>query len=397
MSRRPRVLVVTGAYSPQLSGGGLQAKVVVDALRGDVDFDVLTTSTDPGLPANDVVDGTRVWRVPVDLTSRASLFLATVRMAAVFARVGRRADIVHLHGFSRKALLVVALARLFGQRIVLTIHTARYDELAHAATLGPFAVWCYRQAHLFTTVSGRLAQNAIDAGLPASRVAVVSNAVDERRFRPATADERRRLRTALGLDPHRVWVLFVAFFSREKAPGVLLDAWLTIRDRLPDSGLVFVGAKRSPYFEVDASLAEELRVRADESCCGDRVRFVEPTASVEDYFRAADLFVMPSLREGFGMVALEAMASGVPVVASRLEGVTDTFIDDGRNGLLVTPGDAPAVAEAMLRVLSDSTLAARLVTGGLDTAQRFSVAAAARRWRELYVSLTEYYRSGHSR
>jgi glycosyltransferase involved in cell wall biosynthesis len=380
----PRVLMVTGAFFPELSGGGLQCKMIVDALGRDVRFLVLTTSTNRALPLADDVDGTPVFRVPIDVARAGSTLAAGVRIARLMFALRDRFDIVHLHGFSRKSIVVVLMARLLRKKIVLTIHTAGLDEYPAARGLGALAAWCYARADLFTAVSPRLAENHRASGL-ASELWIVSNAVDSTRFRPAAPSERAALRARLGLSPNLTWILFVGFFSRDKAPDVLFDAWLSLQTAVPQLGLLFVGATRSPYFEVDDELAGSMRVRAGRADVADRVRFAPPEPAVEDYFRAADIFVMPSLREGFGMVVIEAMACELPVVATRLAGVTDTVVNDGDNGLLVPPGDAGAIARAIERIVADPAWARRLgANARASVVGRFGVAAAAARWRQAY-------------
>jgi hypothetical protein len=100
--------MVTGAYYPELSGGGLQARAVVRALRGAAAFTVITTSIDPSLPRHSDEDGVTIRRIAVDVRRRSSELAAAVRLAAAFVRLAPRFDVVNLHGFSRKAILLVA-------------------------------------------------------------------------------------------------------------------------------------------------------------------------------------------------------------------------------------------------------------------------------------------------
>src|ERR1700746_1420798 len=96
----PRVLMVTGAYYPESSGGGLQARAVIRALRGAAHFSVVTTSTDPELPAHALEEGVPIRRVYVDPQGRAAQFFAAWRLGAAIVRGIMRADVVNLHGFS---------------------------------------------------------------------------------------------------------------------------------------------------------------------------------------------------------------------------------------------------------------------------------------------------------
>src|SRR6185503_5054830 len=98
--------MVTGAYAPETSGASLQCRNLIRALGDRADFSVLTTSTDPSLPWQSIVDGTPVRRIAVDPASRVSKALAIERMTTSFLQIASKVDIVHLHGFSQKSVLV---------------------------------------------------------------------------------------------------------------------------------------------------------------------------------------------------------------------------------------------------------------------------------------------------
>src|SRR5262245_43033547 len=142
----PSVLMVTGAYFPELSGGGLQARAVMRALAGEARFTVLTTSIEPSLPARAVEDGVPIYRIHVNPRAVVSRILATVRFAAALIALRRQADVVNLHGFSKKAVLVALFCRLFRRPYVLTLQTGGHDEPATARRQGPLAAWGYGAA-----------------------------------------------------------------------------------------------------------------------------------------------------------------------------------------------------------------------------------------------------------
>jgi len=222
--------------------------------------------------------------------------------------------------------------------------------------------------------------------MPADKILEVPNGIDLVRFAPATADERRALRRELGLDVSRPMIVFVGFFSRDKQPGVLFDAWMKLQtDGRQDPALMFVGATKSAYFEVDAQITDRMEEEAAGRGVSDRVIFTGATHRVQDYLRAADVFVLPSKREGLPVALLEAMACGLPCVASRLPGSTDTIITDEENGLLVPPGDATALAEALTLILRDPSRASALGAAARETiARRFANADIADQWLEAY-------------
>ncbi len=358
---RPGVLMVTGAYYPELSGAGLQCRALVRQLRDDVDFTVLTTTADRSLPAADVQDGVTVQRVFIDPASWWSKATGAGRFTIAFIRTWRRSSIVHLHGFSQKSILLIWLALVGRKEIAIKMTSVGHDDPVSMRGRGRIAYWCYTRASVFFAVSPRLRDLHNAAGLLPSRLRVIPNGVDLERFRPPATGDRDTVRRELSIPKRSPLVLFVGFFSQEKRPHLLFEAWANLaRSTALETTLVLVGATRSPYYEVDERLAEDIRSRASVLEVDDRIRFIESTHEIERLYRAADMFVLPSVREGLPNVLLEAMASGVACIATRLENVTDSVIEDGRNGLLVPADDVPALEHAMRRLIDDPALTARL-------------------------------------
>ena len=379
------VMLVTGAYYPEIGSGGRQCREVARELAGRAHFVVVTTAIDPTLPTRADVDGVRVYRLPIDVTNLASRAAAAIRLLAIFLVIGRHVQIVHLHGVSSKNVLVTWLARLFRMKIVLTLHTAGQDEPIAIRARSVLAYRSLIAADRVLSVSPLLSDRYRASGLPQDKLAQTCNGVNITRFRPAGDAERRALRTDLGLPDGKI-ILFVGFFSRDKRPDVLFDAWTRMSAASSEPlVLVCVGATRSPYFEVDSGLADRMRAGAEELKLGGRLRLIAPTNDVDRYFRSADVFALPSVREAMPMALLEAMACGLPCVASLLPGATDVLITDGANGRLVPPADAPALASALADVLGNPSAAARLGAAARRTIEeRYSVTRAADDWMAAY-------------
>jgi glycosyltransferase involved in cell wall biosynthesis len=382
-SARLGVLMVTGAYYPELSGGGLQARGVVQALKDRVDFMVLTTSVRPELPVHSSENGVPVYRICVHIGRRTSELVAALKTIAFVMRARHRFQIVNVHGFSRKSVLLHRLTRFLGKRFVLTLQTGGHDEPAAARALGSAAFQAYAGADLVISVSPALARAYVEGGLPEAKLRLVSNAVDTDRFRPATDAERAAARRELNLPATRPIVLFVGYFSADKRPDVLYDAWARIEGL--SSLLVFVGATESRYLEVDPAIAIEIRRKAEADGHLDAVRFVPPTLAIEKYFRAADVYVLPSRREGLPIALLEAMSSGVACVATRLTGSTDSIIQDGTSGRLVEVDDLDGYTRAIAGLLRDPELARRLGAGARTRIlERYSIRQTAEQWLAAY-------------
>ena len=381
-----RVLMVTGAYYPEISSGGMQCQSMAQELRGRAEVQVLTTSVDPALARHDSVDGIPVTRIRVDVRSGFSKLRAFRRMVFDLLRLVRHTDIVHLHGYSTKNVLVTVIAKMFRKPIVMSLHTSGFDEPEAIERQGSLALWSFLSADLYLSVSPGLVDAYLAAGLPAERILLVPNGIAIARFAPASPDERLALRARLSLPADRPVIVFVGFFSADKQPQVLFDAWLALQQSsTTDAMLIFVGATRSAYFEVDDGIGPSMERAAAAAGVADRLRFIGLTHDVASYLRASDLFVLPSRREGLPVALLEAMSCGLPCIASRLPGSTEAIIEHGVNGLLTPPGDVVELSRAVAQVLADPVLQHRLGAAARATiTDRYSSGKVADRWLEAY-------------
>jgi glycosyltransferase involved in cell wall biosynthesis len=212
------VLLVTGAYYPEISAAAVQCRAVAQRLQHRAALSVLTTAVTPGLPAFDRIDGVAVHRVVVDVRSARSKAIASIKLASSMLQQRGTYDVVHLHGFSQKNLPVSALGRLLGKPVILTLHTSGQDEPEVVKRRGALSYWAFTSPQLVMAVSPQLAALWRAAGLPADRVRTSPNGIDTSRFRPANEAERIALRKALGWPHDRQVVLFVGFFSHDKRP-----------------------------------------------------------------------------------------------------------------------------------------------------------------------------------
>jgi glycosyltransferase involved in cell wall biosynthesis len=385
---RPRVLMVTGAYYPELSGASLQCRMLVKMLADRASFAILTTTTDPRLRGADEVDGVPVRRVVLDPGRASSKLRAAVPMARGFVAAAARRDIVHFHGFSQKTIPLIALSRLAHKRIVMKQTSVGHDDAVSLGGRGLVARCAASQVDCFVAPGPAFVRRHKEGPFARAPLRVIPNGVDLNRFAPADPRGRSLARRAIGVAQNARVILHVGFFSPEKGVDILFDAWAATALRWTDSVLVLVGATQGSYREIDPAIARRIRHEAQGRALAARLVFVERADDIERYYRAADIFVLASLREGMPNVLLEAMASGVPSIASRLPGVTDNVIEDDSTGCLVPPGDSKAVATAIDALLGDPSYAAALgAAARRDIAARFSIQATADAYAALYRDL----------
>jgi glycosyltransferase involved in cell wall biosynthesis len=206
-----------------------------------------------------------------------------------------------------------------------------------------------RKAARVIAVSPHIAEQAIQLGVKPSRLRLIRSGVDVERFRPR---DRAAARQRLGFGGETPLVLFVGNLEPRKQVDVLLRAMAQLRQELPDALLVVVGSGQNAGVQDQTAhlmrLARELEL--DEA-----VLFAGRATDEQlmDYYAAADVFALPSSSEAQGIVALEAMACELTVVATAVGGLVGT-IDDGRTGFLVPSGEVAALADVLVEVLPDA-------------------------------------------
>jgi glycosyltransferase involved in cell wall biosynthesis len=264
-------------------------------------------------------------------------------------------------------------------RTVVTVHDLSYLTVPQYADPGlrryltaavPRSL--RRAAHVVAVSEATRRDIIAHLGLPPARVTTVYNGVDPR-FRPLDPTARAAARARLGL-PER-FILTVGTIEPRKNHLGLLRAFARLAADQPDLALL-IGGRRgwldAPIFAEAARLG-----------LGERVRFLGPVpdADLPALLGTAGVFAFPSWYEGFGLPPLEAMACGAPVVASNASSLPEVV---GEAGLLVDPGDVPALADALARALTDAALRAELTRRGPAQAARFTWAATARRLLEVF-------------
>jgi glycosyltransferase involved in cell wall biosynthesis len=377
-----RVALVTTYYHPVLGGAETAARRLAAFLkvRGH-DIFVITTRTDPALPGRETIDDVPIERIGVAGPRRGARKWTVIPwMLAALWRRRAEYDVICVVDYRGIGVAAMLAGRLLARPVAIQAQT---EGVLSADNWGPALAtvglsprsglaramsWplrrAYRAADAVACISRAIQAEAIAEGIPPERVYDLPNTVDTVRFRPAAAGERARLRAELGWPADRIIVVFVGRLSREKGIVDLLDAW----ERVSPAALLVVVGPDMPGHRWDEG--PRARARAATPALAGRVTMFGPSGDTAPLYRAADFAVVPSHWESFGISAAEAMASGLPVVASAVGGLTD-FVVDGQNGRLVPPQDAAALAAAIEGLAGDEALRRRLGLAARDAIMPF--------------------------
>jgi len=384
------VLFITGAFYPEISGGGLQLYNLAQALRRNFRIYVITTTRDKALPFFQEINRIPIWRVYLKPGRLFSYLKAGLIMTYLFLKIRARINIIQLNGFSKKNIVLVLLAKLTRVKIVQRITSFGMDDpVSMKAASSMIDYYFYKISDFFVSISPAITESFYRSGINEKQLKEIPNGVDTERFSPLSVAEKLNLRQELSLPLDDFIVLSVGFFSRDKSPDDIYRAWAELmRDSSCKSTLIFIGSTDTGYSEIDAGLVLAIKDNLMKSGLNQKVWFVEKTLSIEKYYQAADVFVTASRREGMPNALLEAMASGLPVLSSRLPGIIDFVINDGKNGLLFNPGKVDEISNHLNRIKQESDLRVSLGSFAREKMiNKFSLNQAANAFGQLYKTL----------
>ncbi|HLW59429.1 MAG TPA: glycosyltransferase family 4 protein [bacterium] len=364
----PSILLITNEYPPEkIAGTAVATRFLAEELvsRGHR-VTVAVNTREHALPhemshALEVVR-LRPARVPLTrMAQRAALLAAIARRVRPDVIQGQSLSCGFLAWLTGRALGIPSVVYVQGLDLYQSGAWARRTYIRWALTR------CDRVA----TVTPDLQARAL--ALSGRRGEVIPHGF---RQEPSHELDRGTARSQLHLPADAKVLLFVGRLIAEKGVDHLLDAMPRVLSRCPDARLVVVG---------EGEERSRLMQRGRDLHLGEHVVFVGAQAHAEviRYMRAADLFVLPSLVESFGIVLIEAMSCGLPIVASNIMGIP-AVVEDGINGSLVTAGDAAALADGVVGALTDPAKSAGFAARNLQKAAGYAVPRIADRFLDLW-------------
>jgi D-inositol-3-phosphate glycosyltransferase len=360
--------------------------------QAGVDTEVFVRRTDPSLP--DVVDvepGFRVVHIdagPFDLPKEDLPDVLELFGDGVAERMRTRGgyDAIHAN-YWLSGVVGHRLKHELSLPLVSTFHTlARVkaetgdDEPQRRIDAETQVIAC--SDAILANCAAEVTQLVELYGADPSRVEIVPPGVDHAFFSPG---DRNGARLALGLGDHPV-LLFAGRIQPLKGLTIAIAALAELDQKFDDAVLVVVGGPSGAEGEAELEAARSL---INELGLGERVHFVPPQPHhlLSTYYRAADVCVVPSRSESFGLVALEAAACGTPVVAAAVGGLL-TLVEDGVTGFLIDTRNPSDYAAAIDKLLSDKPMSLLMDASAADYARQYTWSTTAARLRRLYADLT---------
>lgn len=376
--------MVTALYPPSLGGIQTQVEQLSKALAARGHRVFVVTRKVAGAPDYEESNNVSVFRVGKVTESRALGTGAFVSGAvSTLLRLRGQVEVLHCHQLLSPLTIGLLAKPLIGAKLVLNAHACGQigdvEQLKAQSVFGRARLsGALRSGDAFVAISRPIEAELRAIGVDDRRLWRLPNGVDTARFRPASASERLELRRRLGLPTSarsRIAV-YCGRLAPEKGVDVLLDAWARVSRVVPDALLCIAG---------DGAEKDALVAQAEKLGISSTVRFVGAVSDPAPLLRAADAAVLPSRTEGLPVALLEAMACGLPTVATNVGGTPEVM--DESMGVLVPSENPASLGAGIVDALTSPLMTVRAERARHRIEARFSLDSVSERLAQLYEQL----------
>lgn len=298
------------------------------------------------------------------------------KMAEVIKREGL--DLLHVHYAIPHAVCAILAKQMSGTdiKIVTTLHGTDITVLGYDPSLTDAIRFGIEKSDGVTAVSNALISQTYDLIKPDKSIRAVYNFIDERIYKKT---DSAYLKEEYGIKPDEKVIIHVSNFRGVKRVPDVVKAFAKITEEVP-SKLLLVGD--GPEMTVICRLVNDLQLK-------DKVLFLGKQDNLEELYSISDLMLLLSEKESFGLVALEAMACGVPCIGTNTGGIPEV-ISDGETGYICTLGDITDISKKAIKLLNDVPLLERFASQSISLAKgRFSASQIVIQYEEFYYELLE--------
>ena len=395
--RTVKICIFTETYYPVMGGGETQANLLAEGLiTGGHSVIVLTRRSDASLKKHERYGNVDVYRLaPIGRgqLKKWGLLLSSIPM---LIRLRAQYDLIFVSGYRIIGMAAVLIGNLLRKTVVLKADSqgemsgeffdSGLKKIGISHSSFPFNLFLWfrnsilKKADGFSAISPEIASEWTSCGIPSNKVRLIPNAVDTARFIPVDSTQKMRLRQKLGLPQEGNIAIYTGRLVSYKGLPLLLQVWKEICCRHENPLLLLAGTGGLDIHNCEA----ELREFVASSNMEKNVRFLGAVNNVEEYLQAADLFAFPTENDAFPSSVVEAMACGLPVIATPV-GAIKTIVTHQETGWLVQPQNDQQLFDALHVLISDRLLASRLGQAGWQSVQeRYSAKTVTGKYSSLF-------------
>lgn len=391
--KSPKICVISPLYHPTLGGVGRQALALTEKLGSlGVRLFVITRNINylPKYNFNPYIPIYKAWAFKPQKHDLEDMNLINIIISLTFClstaiilfKKRKEYDIVHFHGASLPLMSNILQLKLYRKKVISKVAAANLGTEAGSlkgkySILGKILISVLKKVDCFIAISEEIKEGLLIDGYDQNKIVRISNFIDTKVFYPVNKKLKKNLKKKLFL-PDKKIITFSGRLVERKGIHILLRSFAMVIKKHEDIPLIILGGG---YLEKD------LKDQSHAYGIKKNIKFCGFVTNIHEYLNATDIYVFPSLQEGFPNALLEAMACGLPVIATKIGGVVD-IIKDGENGLLVEPGNKNELAIALKKLISEPEYALSLGQNALKTIrENYDIDIIANKYIPLYAKM----------
>jgi glycosyltransferase involved in cell wall biosynthesis len=397
-----KICIFTETYYPVMGGGETQAELLAEGLIANgYSVIVLTRRSDASLKKHERYGKVNVYRLSPVGSGQLKKWGLIFSSIPAFLRLHNQYDLIFVSGYRIIGLTAVLIGKLLRKPVVLKADSQgemsgdffksglQKFSVSHHSLLFRwflrFRNMILKKAEAFSAISPEITSEWTSSGIPSEKIHPIPNSVDTNRFVPVEPAAKSSLRKKLDLPQNAAIAIYTGRLVSYKGLPLLLRVWNEFQYKHENILLILAGTGGLDIHNCEGDLKEYVRVNALEK----QVLFAGAIQNVPEYLQASDLFVFPTENDAFPSSIVEAMACGLPIVTTPV-GAIKTIITDRETGLLIKPGNAKQLFQALDIMLSDKGTASRLgKTAHQSVQDLYSAELVTKRYLSLFQGLVE--------
>lgn len=395
-----KICILTETYYPVVGGGETQTRSLAEGLSAcGWRVVVITRRSDSSLRSVEQFGKIKVYRLPPVGSEHLKKWGLGVTTLPRLIKLRQQYDLIFVSGYRVLGIPAVLVSQLLGKSCVLKADSqGEFSGDFFAAGLARFGLTLsmlpvklflgvrnklLKSSDAFVALSTQIEAELKNGGIDAEDIQTIPNSVDTKKFRPVSHDKKNILRRKLNLPEQTNIITFTGRLVSYKGLPLLLRVWRKIQQEHENSYLVLLGSGGVDIHNCEA----ELKTYVQSNGLHESVYFAGEVGNVHEYLQASDLFVFPSENEAFPGALIEAMASGLAVIATSVGAMKEIVLHE-ENGLMVEPNDFQGLHRALLRLIDRPEMAANLGRAARESVQaRYSVETVTEQYVELFCRM----------
>ena len=380
-----RILMIIERYHPVWGGGENQLKQLIPHLKqAQCTVSVLTRRWYGDTPKESVVQNTTIIRKGIPGNSILSTMSFVLGIIIYVVNNRKSIDMIHAHGAVKLGALASVLSRIIHKQCLAKIATAGHIPRLSKGMAGRFIIYHFKKCNGVIALSNEIMEELKKINFPDRNICRISNAVNTEKFQPTPDPTREQWMKEKGWDLKSSIVLFCGRLVPRKGIDSLIDAWGAVSQEYPNARLVVLGSGK----DQPDSIEDQIHKRVHDLKLSN-INFEKDTQSPETYFGISNIFVFPSRQEGLSNALLEAMASSLGVVASKIGGNVD-LIENQINGILCCCDNSLELSQCILGLLKDPSQCHTLGNRAReDVLKQYTFEKIAKQYVHTYGNLLE--------